>query len=133
MSNPINDPLFRLIKSLTKSEKRNFTLYVNRIQDTKEVKFVQLFEALDRQKEYSEEQVFQKIPDLKRSQLSNIRRHLYKQLLTSLRMINIQVNVDLAIREQIDFAKILYNKGFYKDSLKTVSYTHLTLPTIYSV
>ena len=118
MSNPLNDPLFRLIKSLSKSEKRNFTLYVNRIQDTKEVKFVQLFEVLDRQKEYSEEQIFQNIPDLKRSQLSNIRRHLYKQLLTSLRMINIQVNVDLAIREQIDFAKILYNKGFYKDSLK---------------
>jgi len=118
MSNPINDPLFRLIKSLSKSEKRNFTLYVNRIQDTKEVKFVQLFEVLDRQKEYQEKQIFQKIPDLKKSQLSNIRRHLYKQLLISLRMINIQVNVDLAIREQIDFAKILYNKGFYKDSLK---------------
>lgn len=118
MSNLINDPLFRLIKSLSKSEKRNFTLYVNRIQDTKEVKFVQLFEVLDRQKHYQEDQIFQKIPDLKRSQLSNIRRHLYKQLLTSLRMINIQVNVDLAIREQIDFAKILYNKGFYQDSLK---------------
>ena len=67
MSNPLNDPLFRLIKSLSKSEKRNFTLYVNRIQDTKEVKFVQLFEVLDRQKEYSEEQIFQKIPDLKLS------------------------------------------------------------------
>ncbi len=118
MSNPINDPLFRLIKSLSKSEKRNFTLYVNRIQDTKGVKFVQLFEVLDRQKTYNEDQIFQKIPSLKRSQLSNIRRHLYKQLLTSLRMINIQVNVDLAVREQIDFAKILYNKGFYKDSLK---------------
>jgi len=118
MSNPVNDPLFRLIKSLSKSEKRNFTLYVNRIQDTKEVKFVQLFEVLDRQKQYNEAQIFQKIPDLKRSQLSNIRRHLYKQLLTSLRMINVQVNVDLAIREQIDFARILYNKGFYKDSLK---------------
>jgi len=118
MSNLINDHLFRLIKSLSKSEKRNFTLYVNRIQDTKGVKFVQLFEVLDRQKQYNEEQIFQKIPDLKRSQLSNIRRHLYKQLLTSLRMINIQVNVDLAVREQIDFAKILYNKGFYKDSLK---------------
>ena len=120
MSNPINDPLFRLIKSLSKSEKRNFTLYVNRIQDTKGVKFVQLFEVLDRQKKYNEEQIFQKIPSLKRSQLSNIRRHLYKQILTSLRMINTQVNVDLAIREQIDFAKILYNKGFYKDSLRVL-------------
>lgn len=118
MSNPVNDPLFRLIKSLSKSEKRNFTLYVNRIQDTKQVKFVQLFEVLDRQKQYSEEQIFKKIPDLKKSQLSNIRRHLYKQLLTSLRMINVQVNVDVGIREQIDFARILYNKGFYIDSLK---------------
>jgi len=118
MSNPVNDPLFRLVKSLSKSEKRNFTLYVNRIQDTKEVKFVQLFEVLDRQKQYDEEQIFKKIPDLKRTQLSNIRRHLYKQLLTSLRMISVQVNVDVGIREQLDFAKILYNKGFYIDSLK---------------
>lgn len=118
MSNIKKDPLFLLVKSLTKAEKRNFTLYVKRIQGQKDMKFVQLFELLDRQKEYDEAALLRKIPTIKKSQLSNLKRHLYKQLLTSLRMLAVQTNIDLEIREQLDFARILYTKGFYKDSLK---------------
>ena len=120
MSNLMKDPLFRLIKTLTKSEKRNFRFYVNRIQSSEHIKFVQLFDVLDKQNKYNEEVIFAKIPDMKRKQLSNIKRHLYRQLLTSLRMIHIQKNIDIQIREQIDFAKILYGKGLYMDSLKVL-------------
>jgi len=118
MPNEINDPLFRLVKSLSKAEKRNFRFYVNRVQKKGNIKFVQLFDVLDKQKKYDEAAIFVKIPDMKRRQLSNTRRHLYRQILSSLRLINIQKNIDIEIREQIDFARILYGKGLHLDSLR---------------
>ncbi len=113
-----SDHLFNLIKTLTKSEKRNFKLYVNRTGGKENAKFIQLFDLLDKQKEYEEDQICKKIPSIKKVQVSNLKRHLYRQLLISLRLIHIQRNIDIEIREQLDFAKILYNKGLYLQSLK---------------
>lgn len=111
------DHLFTLIKSLDKAEKRHFKLYVNRVQSKGDVKFVQLFDVLDKLKEYDEVQIF-KIPGIKKSQLPNLKRHLYKQILTSLRLVHLQKNVDIQIRDQIDHARILYAKGLYLQSLR---------------
>lgn len=118
MASSQTDHLFKLIKTLSKAEKRNFKLYVNRIQSTEAVKFVQLFDVLDKQKDYKEELIYKKIPSLKKSQLSNTKAHLYKQLLTSLRLIHIASNPDIQIRENIDYARLLYNKGLYLQSLR---------------
>jgi hypothetical protein len=112
------DHLFNLIKTLTKSEKRNFKLYVNRIGGKENAKFIQLFDVIEKQTEYEEDQICKKIPSIKKAQISNLKRHLYRQLLISLRLIHIQRNIDIEIREQLDFAKILYNKGLYLQSLK---------------
>ena len=113
-----DDQLISLISSLTKAEKRNFKLYVNRLQSKSDVKFVQLFDVVDKMKVWDDSIVFKKIPSIKKSQLANLKRHLYKQILISLRLIHIQKNVDIQIREQIDFARILYGKGLYIQSLK---------------
>ncbi len=112
------DHIFNLVKSLTKAEKRNFKLYVNRSNKNIDLRFLQLFDILDKQKVYNEEKIFKKFKTLNKSQLSNLKRHLYSQLLTSLRLIHINKNIDFQIREQIDFAKILYGKGLYLQSLK---------------
>lgn len=113
------DQLFSLIKSLTKAEKRNFKLYVNRFQsDTNSVKYIQLFDVLDKLSAYDEQQVLDKLPDVKKRHLANLKRHLYKQILTSLRLIYIQKNIDIEIREQLDFARILYSKGMYMQALR---------------
>lgn len=113
-----NDQLITLIKSLTKAEKRNFKLYVNRLQSNTDVKFVQLFDVLDKMDFFDEETILKKLPTIKKSQLANLKRHLYKQLLISLRLIHIQKNVDIQIREQLDFARILYGKGLIIQSMK---------------
>ncbi|MEO1654112.1 MAG: hypothetical protein AAFU64_11230, partial [Bacteroidota bacterium] len=83
-------------------------------------KFIQLFDVLDKLPHYQEEHIFQKIPEIKKSQLSNIKAHLYRQLLVSLRMNHSQSNRDIQMREQIDYARILYNKGLYQQSLKVL-------------
>ena len=112
------DPLFRLIKSLSKAEKRHFKLYANRTMSSQERKFLQLFDALDKLPDYDDEVLVDKLPGINKSNLPHLKRHLFKQLLTSLRLINVQNNIELQVREQLDFAHILYIKGLYMESLR---------------
>lgn len=119
MSNQQKDQLHSLVKSLTKAEKRNFTLYANRFQSGNDSKkYLQLFDVLDKLPEYDEKQLLEKLPGVKKRHLANLKRHLYKQILISLRLIYIQKNIDIEIREQLDFARILYGKGMYMQALR---------------
>lgn len=117
MANQPNDHLYQLIKSLTKAEKRSFKIYATRTSSS-DAKFIQLFDAVDKAKEYDEDVICSKINDLKKAQFSNLKAHLYKQILTSLRLNYANHNIDIQLREQIDYARILYDKGLYKQSLK---------------
>jgi tetratricopeptide (TPR) repeat protein len=111
------DHLLQLIKSMTKGEKRSFRLWVNRDGPSEDKIFMQLFDVLDKQEDYDEGLIFKKIPRLKKSQLSNIKANLYRQLLISLRNLYKKTDNDIAIRENIDYAKVLYNRGLYNQSL----------------
>lgn len=116
-SNQQNDTLFVLIKSLSKSEKRQFNLYVGRLEGNNDAKFFALFKFLDKQKKY-DEKIIIKNNIVSKQQLSNLKAHLYKQILVSLRMNPAHKNIRIQIRELLDFATILYQKGLYKQSLK---------------
>lgn len=117
------DYLIQLIKSLTKSEKRHFRLFVRRNQASEDILFLQLFDFLEKNKEYDEEKILKTIPDIKKRQLSNLKAHLYKQLLISLRLLNKNYDEEIDNRERIDFAKVLYNKGLYKQTLEILDRT----------
>lgn len=114
------DDLIQLIRSLTRAEKRHFRLFVRRNQATEEILFLQLFDFLDKHKDYDENLVLKKIPEIKKTQLSNLKAHLYKQLLISLRLLNKNFNEDIQLRETIDHAKVLYDKGLYRQALDTL-------------
>lgn len=118
MSNENNDPVFQLVKSLTRSEKRHFRLFTNRQGSNEGLKFLQLFDAMDHQEQYDEEKILQQVPTLKKVQLANMKANLYRQMLSSLRLYHGSQNMDIQLREQLDFARVLYNKGFYQQSLK---------------
>jgi hypothetical protein len=118
MPNRFSDTLFQLIHSLEKSEKRHFKLYIKRSSAKEDLKIVQLFDALDKMKEYDERAVLKKLPGTEKPQLSNLKTHLYKQLLASLRLLKRTDNIDLELNEQLDYARILYYKGLYLQSLK---------------
>jgi hypothetical protein len=120
MPNRSTDALFQLIKSLEKSEKRNFKLYVNRNSSTEDLKTVQLFDALDKMENYDEPLLLKKNPEIRKQQLSNIKASLYRQILSSLRLIKDADNIDIQLNELMGFARILYNKGLYLQSLKTL-------------
>jgi len=48
------DALLTLIKSLSRSEKRQFRLFVNRLGINADAKFLLLFDVLDKMSEYEE-------------------------------------------------------------------------------
>ncbi|MEY4332961.1 MAG: hypothetical protein RLZZ196_1699, partial [Bacteroidota bacterium] len=118
MPNLSTDALFILVKSLEKGEKRNFKLYAARNSASADLKIVQLFDALDKMKDYDEEELLRKNESIQKQQLSNLKAHLYDQILSSLRILKQNENIDLQIHEQLDHAKILYNKGLYLQSLR---------------
>jgi hypothetical protein len=120
MPNRSTDALFLLIQSLERSEKRNFKLFVKRNSASSDLKIIQLFDALDKMEVYDEDLLLKKNPSLQKQQLSNLKAHLYRELLNSLRLLKQDENIDIQIHEQLDFARILYNKGLYHQSLKVL-------------
>lgn len=114
------DELFQLIKSLEKAEKRNFKLFVQRNATTPDMKTVQLFDALDKLDDYDEDALLRKNKDIRKQQLSNLKASLYRQILASLRILKDDSNIQLQLNEMMDYARILYNKGLYLQSLKSL-------------
>jgi len=119
MPNRSTDSLFQLIKSLGKSEKRNFKLFIKRKSASEDLIIIQLFDALDKMTSYDESQLL-KNKSIKKQQLSNLKAQLYRQILSSLRSIKDEENVDMQLHEQMDYARILFNKGLYHQSLKVL-------------
>lgn len=124
MANHQKDFLFVLIKSLSKSEKRQFKIFASRLETSSNTKFIELFNVLDKSETYDEKLIL-KSGIIKKVQLSNLKSYLYKQILVSIRLNIPSQNMRYQIREQIDFAAILYNKGLYRQSLKILDKTKI--------
>lgn len=118
MSNRNTDILFQLIRSLEKSEKRHFKLYIKRSSGKAELKIIRLFDVLDKLSEYDESLLLKKLSGVTKPQLNNLKQHLYKQLLASLRLLKTRDNTDLQLSELLDHSRVLYNKGLKLQALK---------------
>lgn len=118
MANRSADILYQLVRSLEKSEKRHFKLYIKRSSAKEDLKIIQLFDALDKLPEYDEKLLLKKLSFVTKPQLANLKTHLYKQLLASLRLLKTAENTDLQLSEHLDHARVLYNKGLKLQSLK---------------
>jgi len=117
MTSSKHDSVFELIRSMSKAEKRNFKLYATRLAGNQEAKFLSLFDCMDALDEYDEGKILQRCP-IKKEQLPNMKAHLYKQILVSIRLLDVQRSLPMQLREMIDFAGILYDKGLYRQSSK---------------
>ena len=118
MANRNTDILFQLIHSLEKAEKRNFKLYIKRNSSRDDLKIVRLFDALDKLEDYDEVVLLKKLKDVEKPQLANLKTHLYKELLASLRDLKSSESIELQLNELLDYARILYNKGLFQQSLR---------------
>lgn len=118
MPNRNTDELFQLIQSLNKSEKRLFKLHVKRISGSDDLKILALFDALDNMIEFDEEKLLKRNPSIQKQQLSNMKAYLYKQILSSLT--HSSPDIETQLSEQLMYARLLYNKGLYMQSLKVL-------------
>lgn len=111
-----SDTLLQLILSMSKAEKRAFSLYVNRAGNSDEILYYQVFSEVNKRKSFDDEVILRVVPGLKRSQLPNIRASLYRHILKSLRHLYDRMDI-YHVLESFDFARILYDKGLYFQSL----------------
>ncbi len=111
-------PIIQLINSMTKAEKRHFKLMARRNAGSTDSLFILLFDHLDKHNNLDDQLILKQIPNIKKSQISNIKSNLYKQLLASLRLFHRNNNTEIHLSEQLDYARVLYDKGLYKASLE---------------
>jgi tetratricopeptide (TPR) repeat protein len=120
MANLNNEPVFQLIKSLSRGEKRHFRMYMGKNTNNDVLKTVLLFDVLDKQDVYDEKAIFVKKQQLTKLQLPNLKAALYKNILESLRIHADTTNPEIQLNEQINNARILFQKGLYLQSLKII-------------
>jgi len=109
--------LFALIKSLSRGEKRHFRSYAQREADSSGYKYLQLFDVLEKQHSLDEGLL---TSHFDKKKLPNLKRHLYSQIMISLKLQQSQSSVTIQLREFLDYATILYSKGLYLQSLKII-------------
>ena len=124
-----SDELFKLIKSLSKSEKRFFKLSSSLQSGDKN--YLKLFDAIEVQNEYDEESIkrsFKKETFIKH--LPSEKNHLYKLVLKSLRSYHADISMSSQLQEEIKNIEILFRKALYREcgklikKAKKLAYTH---------
>lgn len=112
--------LFKLIKSLSKSEKRFFKLSSSLQSGDKN--YLKIFDFIEKQDDYDEEelkQAFEKETFVRH--LPSEKNHLYKLILKSLRSYYSEQSISSQLKQELKNVEILYNKALYKECEKFVS------------
>lgn len=119
MSNKASDNLHRLVKSMTKPEKRYFKVFSSRhiIGDSNNYQL--LFDAIDKQQEYDEVKLMKKFTGKSfASRFSIAKNRLYAALLRSLDSFHSNSSVGAQLQRQLHSIEILYHKSLYDQCLK---------------
>jgi tetratricopeptide (TPR) repeat protein len=116
---PSNE-LFKLIKSLSKSEKRFFKLTSSLQSGDKN--YLKIFDYVEAQPKYDEEELKEVFKDETFVRhLPSEKNHLYKLILKSLRSYYSEQSVSSILKQEIKNVEILYNKALYRECEKFVS------------
>lgn len=111
--------LYKLIKSLSKSEKRFFKLSSSLQSGDKN--YLKIFDFIESQGKYDEDALkdeFKSETFVKH--LPSEKNHLYKLILKSLRSYYSEQSISSILKQEIKNVEILYNKALYKECEKFV-------------
>lgn len=114
MSKNIQDHLFELVKSLSKSEKRYFKLYSSRHSTGSTNNYITLFDYLDKKENYDEIEIFKHFK--KEAFINNFsitKKRLYDQILSALDAFHMTNSIDAQLYKMLHGINILYNKSLY--------------------
>lgn len=118
----MQDQLFELIKSLSKSEKRYFKLYVSRHKASDKNNYALLFDFLDKKEMYNEREVFKQFK--KEAFLNNFsiaKRRLYDQILSALDAFHTANSVDAQLYKMLHGTDILHKKALYQHASRLLN------------
>jgi hypothetical protein len=121
MAKKVPDKLFRLIKSLSRSEKRYFKIMASHNAFGENSNYVTLFDAIDAMEEYVEEnlaKLFKRASFYKNPSIAKNR--LYENILRSLDAFHAKSSVDVELRRMLHCAEILFSKSLYEESFATL-------------
>ncbi len=107
----VSDELFKLIKSMSKSEKRYFQLYASLFTSRNKNTYVILFNQIEKQKEYNEPKVLRafRLKGIK-VDLPSLKVYLYDLILKCLKNYKTDHDIDEQIQSLISSAKLLHKK-----------------------
>ncbi|TAL58339.1 MAG: hypothetical protein EPN85_11810 [Bacteroidetes bacterium] len=112
-----SDDLFRLIRALTKSERRYFKLFSSIYSGDKT--YIALFDAIAKQKTYDEKRLLKQFEGYKLvKQFSVAKYYLYHQVLKA--MCGFHSNEQTEVYRMLQQSDFLYNKNLYKQADKTL-------------
>lgn len=116
----MRDDLFQLIGSLTRSEKRYFTLHAS--MHRKDTRHLLLFKTIEKQKEYDEDalrRLFQEKGFTE--QLSVAKNYLHRMIMKVLRSYHGEISQNAQVKDMLRDAEILMMKGLYGQSRKMLA------------
>lgn len=114
-----SNKLFRLIKSLSGSEKRYFKLFINS-GNSKSNKYIQLFDAIDLQEEFDEEKLKQSIyadEPIQSRKYSELKAYLYDTILRSLQFYDEKTAIDFKLNGMLQNIRVLFKRSLFEDCL----------------
>ena len=116
-----SDTLFQLIRSMTKTEKRYFSLFAQRHVLGEKNNYLSLFEAIGKQEIYDEEALKKRFAHEPFSSYFPVAKNqLYHLVLDSLHEYHSEKSEEVKIRRWLHQAQILLEKGFSKEAGKLV-------------
>lgn len=121
MSNeiPKRDALQELIQSMSRNEKGYFKKYCGQYSSQKDQKYLLLFDAMERQQEYNEQDLLKKlIGQIGADKLSHFKNYLYQLILKVLEQFYSSNFPEIEIRNMINQALILYKRGLVEHAKK---------------
>ncbi len=114
MSGRVNEALFDLIKSMSKSEKRYFKLMSSRHKIGGENNYVRLFDFIDKQNAYDEEVLHKHFKgEAFLNRFSITKKRLYDHILASLDSFHVSNSIEAQLYKQLHSADILFEKSLY--------------------
>lgn len=122
MSSKVNNALYDLIRSLSKSEKRYFKLYSSRHTIGEENNYIRLFDYIEQQDQYDEDKLF---ADFKGEAFLNrfsiTKKRLYDHILSALDAFHANNSAEVQVYKQLHAVDILYEKALYNQCRRTLN------------
>lgn len=120
------DNLFRIVKSLSRSEKRAFKLFASQYDKADKNLYVRLFDAIDEQLIYDENTLREDLfKEKSNGQFPVTKLYLFNMILRSLRIFHTESDIDFRINEGVESAKILFQRGLFAQAAKLLQKTKL--------